>query len=854
MIKNKYLSVILFICLIIVILYVNYSSLFSEKKENFVSNWEYNDDFKHPVRPQDWSIYAKPTSPPDKKPAQTAQMPDIGTFKLFDTITSKFLNMNRTKNIGMMDSNDGIQMYLDTTSNIVGNRISGTVGIVDYMNDNYLHNGNGIISTENKISINPNITIHSKDTVYGDITINWIFCPTSSDNVYNIYNSGAWLNIMKDEKGEDIPTFSQVKRDWLVFGDVGQIFENYVKFTYKITDTISKNSMFIDPNSHKASLSDTYSSTFVVNDNLERTYFSRHKSYVLQDMYNGRCLMPNFMGILSTHVFIQENNNLGWHFYKTAKSDEFYIFNSSNNLWLNSDGNNISCKTVPSIWKISGSALKYFVVDKSPFIIQDLSTKKYITYDAPKDLLKLDTKIHYYKSRYINGKDSTGGIFLIDLNSNKYLGIEEYKVVEMNYDSNIQDQFSWSLIKSKQDQSGTKTSYNIFKMTGFTSSNDTKDALYLDYDDETETLFVGLADPEKYGENNYRKWNILVGGSGATESFVGSMYESFISLNDVKPKMDLPLPPNAMQSAGIYAANTGNQFGSMLPGVSQLPSLPPQASATIVNNAQMPDGTPMPNDPSVAAQSIISNITDNMLNPIKTKSSVSILNGQPYEYNEMTSFKDSKEAGINPKNEVSSNKDILQQYVNANISGKIVDGGGKTLAVPLGNRYFLDTHTTCMKKHGNGNISRNILVDNMKYMHYADGELDMRNTGLLNSALGSLQEINKNMIIKQSDSINNQSHPDNKCIKITIDTDGNKKYYDTKYVSVGDCRKIDKVAFVGGDKSVCEKFTPNMKEDNEYNNNLYAMIDIKDDAITRFFLTSVSVIGLYIYYCMISKK
>lgn len=851
MIKNKYLSVILFIFLIIVILYVNYSSLFSEKKENFVSNWEYNDDFKHPVRPSDWSNYAKPTSPPDKT---TAQMPDIGTFKLFDTITSKFLNMNRTKNNAIMDTNDGIQMYLDTTSNIVGNRISGTVGVVDYMNDNYLHNGNGIISTENKISINPNITILSQDTVYGDNTINWIFCPTSTDNVYNIYNSGAWLNIIKDGNGEDIPTFSQVKRDWLAFGDVGQIFENYVNFTYKITDTISNNSMFIDPNSHKASLSDAHYSTFVVNDNLQRTYFSRHQSYVLQDMYNGRCLMPDYEGILSTHVFIQENNNLGWHFYKTAKSDEFYIFNSSNNLWLNSDGNSISCKTVPSIWKISGSALKYFVVEEPPFIIQDSATKKYITYDVPNDLLKLDTKIHYYKSRNINGKDSTKGVFLIDINSNKYLGVENDKVVEMNYDSNLQDMFSWSLIKSMQGQSKTTTSYNIFKMTGFTSANDTKEALYLDYDNDTQTLFVGLADSESYGENNYRKWNILVGGSGATESFVGSMYESFISLNDVKPKQELPLPPNAMQSAGIYAGDTGNQFGSLLPGVSQLPSLPPQASAAIVNNAQMPDGTPMPSDPSVAAQSIISNITNSMLNPKKTKSSVSILNGQPYEYNEMTSFKNSEEAGINAKKTLSSDNDILQQYVNANISGKIVDGGGNAVSVPLGNRYFVDTHTTCPKKHGNGNIERYILVDNMKYMHYADGAVDMNNTGLLNSALGSLQEIDTNMIVNQYDSINNESHPDNKCIKITIDTTGDKKNYETKYVSVADCRKIDEVAFMGGDKSICEKFTPNMKEDNEYNNNLYAMIDIKDDAITRFFLTSVSVIGLYIYYCMISKK
>jgi hypothetical protein len=69
-------------------------------------------------------------------------------------------------------------------------------------------------------------------------------------------------------------------------------------------------------------------------------------------------------------------------------------------------------------------------------------------------------------------------------------------------------------------------------------------------------------------------------------------------------------------------------------------------------------------------------------------------------------------------------------------------------------------------------------------------------------------------------------------------------------VSVNDCRKIDAIAFQNGDNSICEAFGGA----NEYNNKLYAMIDVDNDLVTIFYLTSISLVGLYIFYQMLHKK
>ena len=83
-------------------------------------------------------------------------------------------------------------------------------------------------------------------------------------------------------------------------------------------------------------------------------------------------------------------------------------------------------------------------------------------------------------------------------------------------------------------------------------------------------------------------------------------------------------------------------------------------------------------------------------------------------------------------------------------------------------------------------------------------------------------------------------------MKVEIDLTGNNTTFDSKYVTVSDCNKIDSVAFKDGN-STCEGFDNYTKA---YEKNII----INDDIVTKFYFTSITVVCLFILYRLIDKN
>ncbi len=160
-------------------------------------------------------------------------------------------------------------------------------------------------------------------------------------------------------------------------------------------------------------------------------------------------------------------------------------------------------------------------------------------------------------------------------------------------------------------------------------------------------------------------------------------------------------------------------------------------------------------------------------------------------------------------NNFDNNISILNEYNNAMTKGSSSVFVNNPNKQPLGNRYFQKTNSTCSynppsKDNSSStttntiqNVTRNILIDNMKYLKDGKGNIDTTNTGLLYSAAGSLQDVvfvNNNDFEELSNS--------NTCVEVTIETDANGTT-DTGYISIGDYKKADCTAF----PKKCKKYT-----------------------------------------------
>jgi hypothetical protein len=836
-------------------------------------------------------------NPPPKN--SNAIMPDPGTFKLMDVTSSTYFDFDRSQNIAVMNPDDGVQLYIDVSSNIIYNKNSGAVGLVDYINDNYIDNVEGRIEVSDKILNTPTASYTIDGPKYGNIKGSWIFCLTSTPFVYNIYNSGGWLSVVRDSEHQARPYITKTRHDWLIIGDAQQVNDCAVTDYFSIQDPITQQYLFVDPHTSSCKLNDQ-PSNFVINDAIQSVFHTKYGTNVFQDMLNGYCIVPSDNSIISER-FVLDNPKLGWRLFKTNQADHFIIYNNNANGWLYTNGNSISLKDTPVSWTLSGPALKYFKTEQPPFFIQDDLTKKYIFIDSYTDTPVLSDKATYFTSHFINGKNDQSGIYIVDIANNNYLINIDNALLSTQFNSQSKDLFFWSFVPVNGSQ------YHIFKITGSTKKNDTTNALYVDYNAEGNRLTV-LAN----GSGTYRVWNLIYpNNTKMNEPFVGSIQEG----------LSAPLGPVGAMNAAMSGAQGNPTNQSNMSMMSQIPSPPEMASPELTDKMEsIPGMDPslissvkgmnLPNingaDMATNMQSTITNTfqaIQTQFAPNSNNLPKTVLNKNADLNNPLRLFKTPHQLNISSRNDGKSNWEETSQYINAMNNGNITDGSGKAMGHPLGNRYFVDTNTNCKKKDGNGMTERYILVDNMKYMKYEDGTVNNDNYGLLYSAMGSLQEIDSNNLLSQLGQIENPDDPNNKCINVTIDMKGDQKTFESKFITLGDCKKIDAIAFKGQNAKVCEAFSGGHDGHNEhgrhgehshhsehsehsrhseYSDNGYKIgkglsIDniylndtnrdlvwipedfvpravVVDDSITTFYLASLTVIGLFILYRLMEKN
>jgi len=833
-------------------------------------------------------------NPPPKN--SNAVMPAPGTFKLMDTTTSTYFNFDRSQNIAIMSSDDGVQLYIDASSNIIFNKNSGAVGLVDFINNNYIDNVEGRIEVSDKILNTPNASYTIDGPRLGSIKSSWIFCMTSTPFVYNIYNSGGWLNIGNDSDNQPHPYISNTRRDWMIIGDAQQVNNCAVTDYFSIRDPNSKQYLLIDTHKSSCTLSDQ-PSYFVINDSIQSVFYKKYGTNVFQDMLNGNCIVPSDKEIISER-FVLDNPKLGWRLFKTNQTGHFIIYNNNANGWLYTNGNSVSLSNSPVSWELSGPALTYFKAEQPPFFIQDNLTKKYIYIDSYTDTPVLSDKATYFTTHFINGKDDQSGIYIVDIANNNYLINIDNALLSTQFNHESKDLFFWSFVPVNGNQ------YHIFKIVGSTKKNDPTNALYVDYIAESNRLVV-LAN----GAGTYRAWNLIYpNNTKMNEPFVGSIQEG----------LSTPLGPVSAMGAAMDGAQNNPTNQSNMSMMSQIPSPPDMASPELMEQLNsIPGMDPnlisnfsSMNLPNMNGADMVTNMQDSINNtfqaiqtqfvPNSNNLPASILYKNAEINNPLRLFKTPGQMGISSKGDSKKNWNETSQYINALTNGNITDGSGKAIGHPLGNRYFVETNTNCPKKDGTGMTERYILVDNMKYMKYADGTVNNDNYGLLYSAMGSLQEVDSNNLLSQLGQIENPDDPNNKCINVAIDMKGDQKNFESKFITVGDCKKIDAIAFKGQDTKVCEAFSGEHGEHSnhgrhnehsehshhskhsEYSDNGYTIgrglsIDniylndtnrdlvwipenvipravVVDDSITTFYLASLTVIGLFIFYRLMEKK
>lgn len=810
------------------------------------------------------------------------------TFKLKDIITNKYISINRDKNKSILDDK-GIDLYIDNSSNFILNIQSGAVGLVDYVNNNYMQQLNGKISTSNKIIANPSGYVKSSDFELGNLNFSWIFCASDlSPNYYSIYNNGKWLNI----DGEDI-SFNNTKRLWYVDGDNNQVMQNSIKYVISFQDVISGRMLNVNRTENKAILSQ-YPTYFMFNDIIVNDYYTEYKTYILQDMYDGSCL-TSVNDIIVTENFSMDNPTFGWLLFKTDTANTYNIYNRSKNKWINTNGKDINSSSTPSNWKIDGKTLSNMIINEAAYKIQEKITGKYINIDNNTNLAYLDEKGATFCDVFVNGKDINSGQYICNISTGNYLTYIENNILETKFDKSKSNDFIFSFYNVNDSDF-----FTIFKPMNGVTKDDAKNAKYMDYSDTNVTLqSISSNDKQIEGFTHTSSSRASVKSISNSNSNSSSSSKTTPMPSNNSTNTTTPMPSNNSENANMSEFKSSNtavsndntslyktdsnykswkkvfvfsmkegfanmddirynkieNFGTPMPGMPALKS-PMDALSTVQNSDFSPISNMIPAGPSGSkpdSNVLINVLTDSVSNaamptekPMKSVVSLDSNNGESsFNYNGPSSFTSPQDLNISTSSKFDDIIDATNQYITISMNGDFALSSNKKQNKPLGNRYFIDTKTMCNKKDGTGKTERYMLVDNMKYMKYPDGTTNTKNYGLLYSTAGTLQEIDSNTLLSQYKVIDDINSPMNLCVKVEVDLDGNNNKFDSKYVTVSDCKKIDAIAFKDG-KSTCEGF-------DNYTESYEKKIIINDDIVTKFYFTSITVVCLFILYKFIDK-
>jgi len=249
-------------------------------------------------------------------------------------------------------------------------------------------------------------------------------------------------------------------------------------------------------------------------------------------------------------------------------------------------------------------------------------------------------------------------------------------------------------------------------------------------------------------------------------------------------------------------------------------------------------------------------------------------------------------------NTVNIDADAMDKYYNTLYSGIDTATTITNNGQPLGGRSFVPTGSKC--NHNGQQVDKTYVVDTMNYYQNPDKSFDTTNIGMLSSSYGALQNINTNT------KLNMLGPSANNCVQVTIQKDGTSGNNITNYVSKEEYDRMNCTMFprdasgnfcktYNGNKgcSSCpqkantnptidhsvESFSGqvypfyvsnNFQPEYIYNRGLYNGIDYEiidddnirskkeliadNDFITQFYLGSITVLGLFIFYKMLNKN
>ena len=206
-------------------------------------------------------------------------------------------------------------------------------------------------------------------------------------------------------------------------------------------------------------------------------------------------------------------------------------------------------------------------------------------------------------------------------------------------------------------------------------------------------------------------------------------------------------------------------------------------------------------------------------------------------------------------------KDIdgLIQYVNLLVSGK---SRASATGGPLGNKFFLKTGAKCaaVNKCSNANdastcekTDRFIYVDNVPqgnipFISSGMGVNFSEFKGLIPGSMGNLNVLNPFAIMRAF--LSGSNPPCQEITMQTIDVNNNKSS-ETHYVTLADIQSMDPCMFPNKKNPVTGS---NCRETFETGVSANASPVMSDDILDQLYFASLSMIALYILYCIMDKS
>ena len=211
-------------------------------------------------------------------------------------------------------------------------------------------------------------------------------------------------------------------------------------------------------------------------------------------------------------------------------------------------------------------------------------------------------------------------------------------------------------------------------------------------------------------------------------------------------------------------------------------------------------------------------------------------------------YKTPTELGITETSSLTTDISGIQPYINALTIGS--SNANKDPPLLPGTRYFIDTNTTCLDA-SNTSQRKSILIDGV-----LENKLNEQK-GLMYSMFASLDSIDTSA--NMFNALKND--PGEKCEPVSVyangRTDGTKSTeIKTGYVSKSDKEKIDPSAIKSPFTDIAsvdqvDNITPSTPSGTAEFSRKSVMID--NDIITQFYFTSITLLGLYMFYRLYDK-